>query len=62
MEEFHYYTIPTNLDTDSDGCNDGLEVKSKTNSLERDTDYDSYNDYLEIEKGLNPLDMNSKPQ
>jgi Zn-dependent metalloprotease len=52
-------TDPSNPDTDNDGLNDGVEVKTHgTDPLNADTDRDGVNDNTELANGTNPLKAN----
>ena len=58
-EELVAGTDPTKADTDSDGLNDGVEVKTyTTNPLVADTDGDGVNDGAEVAAGTNPKKTN----
>ncbi len=49
-------TLPNVADTDADGLNDGLEIRTwNTNPIVADTDSDGLNDGVEVERGTNPL-------
>ncbi|WP_455392131.1 FG-GAP-like repeat-containing protein [[Eubacterium] cellulosolvens] len=62
LEEYLNDTIPTNVDTDGDGLNDGEEVITySTDPLEKDTDGDGYNDFREIDEDTDPLDKDDHP-
>lgn len=55
-DENAYGTNPLLMDTDDDGLNDQVEVKTYgTNALEKDTDGDGVSDAKEIELGTDPL-------
>ncbi len=58
--EFLASTSPSNVDTDGDGLEDGIEVNNyNTSPLRSDTDNDSLGDDWEIEYGFNPTVTNS---
>jgi len=42
------------IDSDRDGLNDDIELKLKTNIMNKDTDGDGYEDGLEVFSGYNP--------
>jgi hypothetical protein len=62
-----YYTDPSNVDTDGDGYNDGLEIQNKyspllsqaTKLVDADTDNDGLNDLWEIIIGTSLNDPDS---
>ncbi len=47
-------------DVDSDGLNDALEIKFKTNPLNADSDGDGYKDGAEVDFAYNPLSSTTK--
>lgn len=55
-----YGTNPNSADTDSDGLDDGKEIKLGTNPNHNDTDRDGIKDGDEVANGTNPLKAASK--
>jgi hypothetical protein len=54
-QEYVLNTDPTNVDSDADTINDGVEVNTtNTNPLSADSDTDTLPDWWEVARGLNP--------
>jgi len=63
FEEFQNSTDPKSADTDSDGLEDGFEIKeASTDPTDKDTDDDGHDDKLEIDSNTDPLDPKEFPK